>query len=49
MSPDKNKWRKHALKSKLKTISDMKTPNKMNCIHNNEVNKISGCDLPNDI
>ena len=49
MSLDEKKWCKRALESKLIYIYDIKGPNGMNCIHDNEVNKISDWNLLHDI
>ena len=49
LSIDENKLCKHAFESGIKIIYDMKRLNGMNHIHNNKVNKQSGCNLLHDI
>ena len=49
ISLDEKEWRKCAFESELKNTYDIKIPNGMVCIHKNEVNKISECNLLHDI
>ena len=46
---DENKLHKRAFESELKYIYDIKRPNRINDIHDNEVNKIYECNLLHDI
>ena len=49
MSLGENKWRKRSFENELKITYNIKIPNGMNCIHDNEVNKISELNLLHDI
>ena len=49
MSLDEEEWRNCAFESKLKSIYDIKRPNSMNLIHENEVSKITECNLLYDM
>ena len=49
ISLDEKEWRKCVFESKLKKTCDIKIPNGMVCIHKNEVNKRSECNLLHDI
>ena len=41
MKRKNTEWRKHAFESELENTYDIESQNGMNCIHRNEVNKIS--------
>ena len=49
ISLDGKEWRKRAFESKIKNIYDIKMQNGITCMHENEVNKISKCNLPHDV
>ena len=49
ISLDYKYWHKRAIESEIKNIYDIKRPNGMSFIHENEVNRVSECNLINDM